>query len=79
MGSQWGTNNAISDLTEAGGWMLMDCDTSSSTQQVRAVCKSTDTESAGCTHITQGGADGTVVRLPESVRLSSICKPCVRG
>jgi hypothetical protein len=55
-------------LTTAGGWMLMDCDAGASTQQIRAVCMSTDTEAAGCTHITQNGADGTVVRLPPSVR-----------
>jgi hypothetical protein len=67
---QWGKDSAISDLTEAGGWIIMGCNENPMTQPIRAVCKSTDAQAVGCDHITQNGADGTVVRLPPGVRLS---------
>ncbi|EED85734.1 predicted protein [Postia placenta Mad-698-R] len=58
-----GDSNAISDITTAAGWTILDCDPSSTNQTIRAVCS---TPSAGCDHLFQGGAVGTIVRLPEN-------------
>jgi hypothetical protein len=69
--SQWGSQSAISDLTEAGGWTIMGCNATASSQAVRVVCNSADEEAAGCTHVLQNGAKDTVVRLPEAVRNGS--------
>jgi hypothetical protein len=54
--------------------MLLGCNANDSKQEIRAVCKSTDTEGAGCTHITQNGAVDTVVRLPNSVSLNDMVR-----
>jgi hypothetical protein len=66
---QWGATTAISDITTAGGWEILGCSPDASTQDIRIVCKNTDETEAGCDHITQNGAVGTLVRLPENVRL----------
>jgi hypothetical protein len=47
--------------------MILGCDANATTQDIRLVCKSSDTTAAGCEHINQGGAAGTIVRLPENV------------
>lgn len=60
--------HAISDVTEAAGWVLLGCGAGNGTgteQDVRMACMS-DAQDA-CAHLTQGGAEGTVVRLPEGV------------
>ncbi|TDL21237.1 hypothetical protein BD410DRAFT_771726 [Rickenella mellea] len=61
-----GTSNAISDITGAAGWEIMDCDPNSEAQDIRLVCKSADTNAAGCDHLYQNGAENTIVRLPEN-------------
>ncbi|EPS95680.1 hypothetical protein FOMPIDRAFT_1131914 [Fomitopsis schrenkii] len=58
-----GSPTAISDLTSAAGWQILDCDANSTAQDIRAVC--TD-PNASCEHLFQGGAVGTIVRLPEN-------------
>jgi len=60
----WGANSAISDITAAGGWHILGCDANATVQDIRIVCQSTDETEAGCDHITQNGAVGTLVRLP---------------
>lgn len=65
---QWGAPDAISDVTEAAGWHILGCDADKSDQDIRLVCENGN----GCDHLYQSGAEGTVVRLPESVRLSSV-------
>jgi len=62
----WGSTAAISDITEAGGWLIMGCNTADSVQDIRVVCVDDNTDAAGCTHVTENGAVGTVVRLPQT-------------
>ncbi|KAI0727074.1 hypothetical protein C8Q72DRAFT_925596 [Fomitopsis betulina] len=58
-----GSPTAISDLTSAAGWQILDCDANSTAQDIRAVCAD---HNASCDHLFQGGAVGTIVRLPEN-------------
>jgi hypothetical protein len=44
----------------------MGCNTADSVQDIRVVCVDDDTDAAGCTHVTENGAVGTVVRLPQT-------------
>ncbi|OBZ79357.1 hypothetical protein A0H81_00033 [Grifola frondosa] len=57
-----GSQSAISDLTKTAGWVILNCDANSTAQDIRAVCNDT---SAGCEHLYQNGAAGTIVRLPQ--------------
>ncbi|PVF92576.1 hypothetical protein CPB86DRAFT_841263 [Serendipita vermifera] len=58
-----GAQEAISDISTAAGWSIMDCDSGSQdTQVIRAVCHNPD---AGCGQLYEGGAVNTIVRLPE--------------
>ncbi|KAI1787663.1 hypothetical protein LXA43DRAFT_703234 [Ganoderma leucocontextum] len=58
-----GTQSGISDLTTAAGWTILDCDSQTADQDIRLVCHD---PSKGCDHVTQDGAAGTIVRLPQS-------------
>ncbi|KAJ7171262.1 hypothetical protein C8R46DRAFT_183561 [Mycena filopes] len=59
----WGAADAISDVTTAAGWTILDCQKGALAQDVRLVCH----DSAGCPHLTQNtGSVGKLVRLPES-------------
>jgi len=63
----WGSQDAISDITPAAGWMILGCAPDVLAQDIRLVCKSNDTSAAGCDHLYQNiGADGKIVRLPEN-------------
>jgi hypothetical protein len=70
---QWGSDNAISDITPAAGWEIIDCSPDALQQDIRLVCK--DDSSANCAHLYGGtttnnnGAVGKVVRLFENVSL----------
>ncbi|EJD01946.1 uncharacterized protein FOMMEDRAFT_108994 [Fomitiporia mediterranea MF3/22] len=57
-----GSPNAISDITTAAGWEILNCTTDAKAQDIRIVC-SGDEES--CSHLFQNGAEHTVVRLPQ--------------
>ena len=70
--AQTGSNSSISDLTEAAGWTILDCDGSSADQDIRVVCGDS---SLGCDHLYNNGAEYTVVRLPDEVRISSYILP----
>lgn len=60
---QWGS--AISDITTAAGWEILGCDQNAMEQDIRLVCTSSAT---ACDHLySSGGAEGKIVRLPESV------------
>ncbi|KAJ6551973.1 hypothetical protein B0H19DRAFT_1159539 [Mycena capillaripes] len=61
----WGAANAISDITTAAGWTILDCDPTALQQDIRLVC--TD-PSKNCGHLFEGatGAPNTLVRLPEN-------------
>ncbi|OJT15610.1 hypothetical protein TRAPUB_5938 [Trametes pubescens] len=58
-----GPSAAVSDITPAAGWMIMDCDPNTADQDIRLVCQD---PSKGCDHIYTDSAAGTLVRLPKS-------------
>ncbi|KAJ7150538.1 hypothetical protein C8R43DRAFT_887267 [Mycena crocata] len=59
----WGSQTAISDITEAAGWKILGCDPDALTQDIRLVCMGGDM----CQHLYEGhGAVDTIVRLPAS-------------
>ncbi|KAK0200045.1 hypothetical protein DFS33DRAFT_1267849 [Desarmillaria ectypa] len=63
----WGSANALSDITPAAGWEIIDCASDALTQDIRLVCLNNDTSSTDCDHLYQNdGAVGKIVRLPES-------------
>ncbi|KAJ7150478.1 hypothetical protein C8R43DRAFT_1191678 [Mycena crocata] len=67
----WGPTGAISDITPAAGWTILDCEKGALAQDVRLVCHDT----SGCPHLAQGsGAVGTLVRLPESCGQSAFAR-----
>ncbi|KAJ7087914.1 hypothetical protein B0H15DRAFT_293530 [Mycena belliarum] len=67
----WGPPGAISDITSAAGWTILDCDKGALAQDVRLVCH----DSAGCPHLTDTtGAAGKLVRLPESCGQSAFAR-----
>lgn len=61
---QNGSTSAISDLTPAAGWTILECDENTIAQDIRAVCTGEDND---CNHIYLNGAVGTIVRLPDKV------------
>ena len=63
---QAGSVNAISDLTPAAGWTILDCSAGEMGQTIRAVCTGSH---AACAHLYNGGAKNTIVRLPDSVSI----------
>ena len=69
MSAQWGASGAISDITPAAGWQILSCDPNGMDQDIRLVCMHDD---ASCDHLLEGGAENTIVRLPESVRSPSL-------
>ena len=48
---------------------MLTCDSESSSQDIRAVCQ---TDGPDCDHVYLGGAEGTIVRLPEDVRVALV-------
>ncbi|KAJ7708174.1 hypothetical protein B0H17DRAFT_971719 [Mycena rosella] len=67
----WGASDAISDITPAAGWTILDCDKGAMAQDVRLVCH----DSTGCPHLTLNtGAAGKLVRLPESCGQSAFAR-----
>ncbi|KAF7368679.1 hypothetical protein MVEN_00192200 [Mycena venus] len=67
----WGAADAISDITPAAGWTILDCEKGAMTQDVRLVCH----DSTGCPHLAQNtGSVGKLVRLPESCGQSAFAR-----
>ncbi|KAH9846167.1 hypothetical protein C2E23DRAFT_602807 [Lenzites betulinus] len=58
-----GPPDAVSDITAAAGWMIMDCDSEGTDQDIRLVCQDPD---KGCDHLYTNRAAGTLVRLPDN-------------
>ncbi|KAF7303590.1 hypothetical protein MIND_00588300 [Mycena indigotica] len=60
----WGASDAISDITPAAGWAILDCVKGAMAQDIRVVC----TDGQGCEHLAQttGSGVGKIVRLPEN-------------
>ncbi|KAJ7673894.1 hypothetical protein DFH06DRAFT_1279635 [Mycena polygramma] len=60
----WGAPTAISDITTAAGWTILNCDPTALNQDIRLVCTGADSD---CNHLFQGtGAVDTLVRLPQN-------------
>ncbi|KAG8816894.1 hypothetical protein FRC17_000145, partial [Serendipita sp. 399] len=58
-----GSPEAVSDISTAAGWSVMECDPESQdSQQVRLVCHD---PASGCEQLFEGGATNTIVRLPD--------------
>ena len=74
MHTQWGSVNAISDITLAAGWRITTtCNSTSPNQVIQLVCEDNNPD---CNHLFQGsGAVNTIVRLPENVRFFFINLP----
>ncbi|KAK6981307.1 hypothetical protein R3P38DRAFT_2452981, partial [Favolaschia claudopus] len=67
----WGAADAISDITPAAGWTILDCEKGALSQDVRLVCH----DSSGCPHLAQStGSVGKLVRLPESCGQSAFAR-----
>lgn len=68
--AQNGSTSAISDLTKAGGWTILDCaKNATAAHSIRAVCHGDDSD---CAHPYTNGVLHTIVRLPDDVRTSFI-------
>jgi hypothetical protein len=65
---QWGHHHAISDITEAGGFVIIRCEPHLEEQEIHLVCQDSDMGGMACDHVHNSGAVGTVVRLPDNVR-----------
>ncbi|KAH8923602.1 hypothetical protein BT69DRAFT_1262291 [Atractiella rhizophila] len=61
----WGNTSALSDITSAAGWTILDCNATSLSQDIRIVCPRGD---EGCNNLFSGRGGGVnkLVRLPES-------------
>ncbi|KAJ7474870.1 hypothetical protein FB451DRAFT_1246877 [Mycena latifolia] len=59
----WGAATAISDITTAAGWTILDCDPDALAQDIRLVCTGAASD---CDHLFQAGATNTLVRLPNN-------------
>ncbi|KAJ7266374.1 hypothetical protein B0H12DRAFT_1099419 [Mycena haematopus] len=67
----WGAPDAISDITPAAGWTILDCEKGAMQQDLRIVCSDT----SGCPHLTQNtGSVGKLVRLPENCGQSAFAR-----
>ncbi|KAJ6480353.1 hypothetical protein C8R45DRAFT_1005238 [Mycena sanguinolenta] len=62
----WGSQDAITDITTAANWEILDCDPNALNQSIRLVCTS-DAANSNCSHLSQNtGAVNKIVRLPEN-------------
>ncbi|KAJ8699052.1 hypothetical protein PTI98_002210 [Pleurotus ostreatus] len=62
-----GSPKAITDITPAAGWIILDCDPHALSQEIRLVCQSDDKASdESCSHVfDHWGAVDKIVRLPD--------------
>ncbi|KAL4267541.1 hypothetical protein AB1N83_001025 [Pleurotus pulmonarius] len=62
-----GSPKAITDITPAAGWIILDCDPHALSQEIRLVCQSDDKASdESCSHVFgHWGAVDKIVRLPD--------------
>ncbi|KAJ7307836.1 hypothetical protein DFH08DRAFT_720040 [Mycena albidolilacea] len=73
---QWGSNNAITDITKAADWQILGCDPNALAQDIRLVClKDPDDPNSQCPHLYQEiGAVNKIVRLPEDCGASAFAR-----
>ncbi|KDQ24078.1 hypothetical protein PLEOSDRAFT_1018721, partial [Pleurotus ostreatus PC15] len=62
-----GSPKAITDITPAAGWVILDCDPHALSQEIRLVCQSDDeANDESCSHVFgHWGAVDKIVRLPD--------------
>nr|GAT55123.1 predicted protein [Mycena chlorophos] len=73
----WGSASAISDITPAAGWQILDCDPSLNAQSIRLVCVQGDANdtSSNCAHLYQNdGPVNKLVRLPDDCGSSAFAR-----
>ncbi|KAK2462657.1 hypothetical protein APHAL10511_005390 [Amanita phalloides] len=59
----WGSHKAISDITPAAGWHILECEEGPVEQMIRMVCIS---QTAPCSHLfSHSGPENKIIRLPE--------------
>ncbi|KAF9496506.1 hypothetical protein BDN71DRAFT_1357912, partial [Pleurotus eryngii] len=64
--------HAITDITPAAGWVVLDCDPHALVKDIRLVCKGDNTEGPGCNHLFNGRDPvDKYVQLPKSCLQSS--------
>ncbi|KAK7062479.1 hypothetical protein R3P38DRAFT_3167478 [Favolaschia claudopus] len=63
----WGSDTAITDITNAAHWQILGCDSNAQSQNIRLVCMNDpEDEESHCGHLDKDvGAVGKVVRLPD--------------
>ncbi|KAJ8506894.1 hypothetical protein ONZ45_g10637 [Pleurotus djamor] len=60
-----GDPKAITDITPAAGWVILDCDPNATVQNIRLACS--DVDGGRCGHLFEGsGPEHKYVRLPEA-------------
>ncbi|KAJ7266370.1 hypothetical protein B0H12DRAFT_1099380 [Mycena haematopus] len=70
----WGSQDAITDITTAANWEILDCDANALNQSIRLVCTS-DAADSNCSHLSQNtGAVNKIVRLPENCGSSAFAR-----
>lgn len=62
----WGAPDAISDITPAAGWHILDCNPDETKQDILLICLDNNAE---CNHIINSGARDIIVRLPQSCKM----------
>ncbi|KAJ6551312.1 hypothetical protein B0H19DRAFT_1263975 [Mycena capillaripes] len=63
----WGSENAITDITPAADWQILDCNQTELSQNIRLVCMNDDDPSSLCGHLYQNtGPVNKIVRLPQN-------------
>ncbi|KAJ7049559.1 hypothetical protein C8F01DRAFT_1238484 [Mycena amicta] len=72
----WGGVDAITDITNAADWEILDCDPTALAQDIRLVCKTDpDDPDSKCAHLYQNiGAVNKIVRLPENCGASAFAR-----
>ncbi|KAK6967038.1 hypothetical protein R3P38DRAFT_3509141 [Favolaschia claudopus] len=68
---KWGAADAISDITPAAGWTILDCEKGALSQDVRLVCH----DSSGCPHLAQStGSVGKLVWVWEHAAVTYLSR-----
>ncbi|KAJ7181163.1 hypothetical protein C8R46DRAFT_885714 [Mycena filopes] len=73
---QWGSPDAITDITTAAGWQILGCDSTALNQSIRLVCMDDPEDpSSNCGHLYQNtGAVNKLVRLPQNCGASAFAR-----
>ncbi|KAJ7196823.1 hypothetical protein GGX14DRAFT_375706 [Mycena pura] len=72
----WGSTDAITDITTAADWQILDCNSTALAQDIRLVCMNDPAQpDSKCGHLYQNiGAVNKIVRLPENCGASAFAR-----